>query len=122
MAAPAPRDNVGSGANAAVIGGDASAPFPLASGAGPGPVPGGRGGGCGGGRGGGRGCGGGRAAGAPGHARACPGSGPRFTTAELEHLNESVESVLPLGPMEWEEVAELHAELFPTLNRFAVPT
>jgi hypothetical protein len=53
---------------------------------------------------------------APGCAAACPGSGPRFTTAELEHLNESVESVLPLGPMELEDVAELHAELCPTLN------
>jgi hypothetical protein len=113
MADPAPRNNVmaananngGGGANAAVIGNDAAAPFPLAASAGRGPVPGGHGGG----RGHGRGCGGSRAA-------AHPGSGPRFTTAELEHLNESVESVLPLGPMEWEEVAELHAELYPTLN------
>jgi hypothetical protein len=130
MAATAPRDNVmaananngGGGANAAVIGGDAAAPFPLAAGAGRGPVPGGRGGGCGGGRGGGAGRGGGCAAAhAPGRAAAHPGSGPRFTTAELEHLNESVESVLPLGPMEWEEVAELHVELYPTLI-VAVPT
>jgi hypothetical protein len=88
MAAPAPRDNIVAananngrgGTNAAVIGGDAAAPFPLAAGAGHGPVPGG--------------CGGG--GGAPGCAAAHPGSGPRFTTTELEHLNESVESVLPL--------------------------
>jgi hypothetical protein len=31
-------------------------------------------------------------------------------------LNESVESVLPLGPMECEEVAELRVELYPILN------
>jgi hypothetical protein len=87
MAAPAPPDNVGGGANAAVIGGDAAAPFPLAAGAGRGPVPGGRVGGRGGSHGCGRGCGRGCAdARAPGRAGACPGSGPRFTTAELEHL------------------------------------
>jgi hypothetical protein len=32
------------------------------------------------------------------------GSGPRFNRAELEHLNEIVERVLPLGPDEWEQV------------------
>jgi hypothetical protein len=116
MAAPAPRDNIvaanangGGGANAAVIGGDAAVPFALAAGA-CGPVPGGHGGCRGGGHGGSHGgsawgC---AAARAPGCAAACPGSGPRFTTTELEHLNESVESVLLLGPMEWEEFAELH--------------
>jgi hypothetical protein len=45
------------------------------------------------------------------------GSGPRFNRAELEHLNEIVERVLPLGPDKWEQVAMQHCELYPTHNQ-----
>jgi hypothetical protein len=44
------------------------------------------------------------------------GSGPRFNRAELEHLNEIVEHVLPLCHNKWEQVAMQHSELYPMHN------
>ena len=66
----------------------------------------------------GRGSGEGRGRGrAEGRGRGRAGSGPRFTIAELEHLNESIQAVLPLGPEEWETVAVMHGEIYPNFNR-----
>jgi hypothetical protein len=73
-------------------------------------------GGQGGGRAAGCGCGGGGAQAAPagqggrpalgcGRGGGRAGSGPRFNRAELEHLNEIAERVLPLGPDKLEQVA-----------------
>ena len=66
----------------------------------------------------GRGSGEGRGRGrAEGRGRGRAGSGPRFTIAELEHLNESIQAVLPLGPEEWETVAVMQGEIYPNFNR-----
>ena len=54
---------------------------------------------------------------APGRGGGRAGSGPRFNRTELEHLNEIVERILPIGPDEWEAVAMQHSDLYPTHNR-----
>lgn len=48
------------------------------------------------------------------------GSGPRFSVAEMENLLDSIEQVLPLGPDEWEAVADAHLMSYPTYQRDAV--
>jgi hypothetical protein len=55
---------------------------------------------------------GGPAAPVRGHGGGHAGSGPRFNWAELEHLHEIVERILPLGPDEWEMVTMQHMELY----------
>ena len=73
------------------------------------------------GRGGGRagraGRGAGRAGRGAGQGRQRVGSGPRFVEQELVHLNEAIGRILPLGSDEWNQVADEHSELYPTLNR-----
>jgi hypothetical protein len=64
----------------------------------------------------GRGAGQGRGAG-KGKGRQRVGSGPRFVEQELVHLNEAIGRILPLGSDEWNQVADEHSELYPTLNR-----
>jgi hypothetical protein len=49
--------------------------------------------------------------------RGARGSGRRFNTAELESLNEAIYEVLPIGPTDWERVADLHAQRYPDHNR-----
>jgi hypothetical protein len=44
------------------------------------------------------------------------GSGPRFTVDKLTSLNDTIQTVLPLGPEEWGTVAELHGNSFPDFN------
>ena len=62
----------------------------------------------------------------PGHggravpARGARGSGRRFTIPELESLNETISDVLPIGPTEWELVAERHGQHYPEHNRCSV--
>jgi hypothetical protein len=48
------------------------------------------------------------------------GSGPRFTVKELTSLNDTIQTVLPLGLEEWETVAELHGNHSPGFNRCSV--
>ena len=60
--------------------------------------------------------------------------GSQFRSVELMHLLDIMLSVLPIGPQEWEEVAELHSVSFPgrdvvslrrkftTLHRKKIPT
>ena len=64
-----------------------------------------------------RGAVGGRGAGARGSTRA--GSGPRFSLDELETMLTCIETVLPIGPEEWEMVADTHSLDFPAHNREA---
>ena len=45
------------------------------------------------------------------------GSGPRFSVPELEFLLDCIKEVHPLGPEEWERVAEAHASGYPENNR-----
>lgn len=47
------------------------------------------------------------------------GSGPRFSIAEMESMLTSIEQVLPIGPDEWERVADNHGSEFPNANREA---
>ena len=54
---------------------------------------------------------------APGRGGGRAGSDPRFNRTELEHLNEIVERILPIGPDEWEAVTMQHSDLYPTHNR-----
>jgi hypothetical protein len=54
--------------------------------------------------------------GAPPPAGRAHGSGPRFQTMELPHLNEAILDVLPLGPEEWERVADKHHNNYPHFN------
>jgi hypothetical protein len=49
--------------------------------------------------------------------RGARGSGRRFNTDELECLNEAIYEVLPIGPSDWERVADLHAQRYPDHNR-----
>jgi hypothetical protein len=48
------------------------------------------------------------------------GAGRRFTTTELENLNEVISQVLPIGGEEWEEVANLHSQQYPEHQRDSV--
>jgi hypothetical protein len=61
--------------------------------------------------------GGGRGAGVRSSTRA--GSGPRFSIDELETMLTCIETVLPIGPEEWEMVADTHSLDFPAHNREA---
>jgi hypothetical protein len=45
------------------------------------------------------------------------GSGKPFNTAKLESLNEAIYDVLPIGPTDWERVADLHAQRYPDHNQ-----
>ena len=74
----------------------------------------GRGAGDGGGRGRGR---GGRETTANNNKQA--GSGPRFSIPELQSMLTCIEEVLPMGPEEWERVADSHSLEFPAMNREA---
>ena len=48
------------------------------------------------------------------------GAGRRFTITELENLNEVIGRVLPIGGVEWEEVANLHSQQYPEHQRDSV--
>jgi hypothetical protein len=50
-----------------------------------------------------------------GRGNAC-GAGRCFTIAELENLNEVISQVLPIGGAEWDEVANLHAQQYPSIS------
>ncbi len=47
------------------------------------------------------------------------GSGPRFSIPEMESMLRSIETILPIGPEEWELVADTHSLDFPAHNREA---
>ena len=47
------------------------------------------------------------------------GSGPRFSIPELESMLATIEEYLPMGPEEWEFVADSHSLEFPAMNREA---
>jgi hypothetical protein len=53
------------------------------------------------------------------HPRSRSGSGPRFSVAEMESMLTAIEQFLPMGPDEWERVAEWHNSEFPSTNREA---
>jgi hypothetical protein len=63
------------------------------------------------------GCGGSRGHGNSTSGGSKRGSGPRFTQAEVTYMLETIEAQLPIGQEEWEEVASIHSEVFPTQNR-----
>ena len=47
------------------------------------------------------------------------GSGPRFSIPEMEAMLNSITHFLPMGPEEWESVADMHGLEFPSTNREA---